>query len=114
MADIYGTYDRETGESEMLTGDAARFNASTHRLKKSELENLYAADLEVIRNAIYARHGYSFKNRRMRYIFDSYVDWYMPVSTDIRAELTELEKANIELLKRYEQHAEHYYDVFGR
>ncbi|MCB0638262.1 MAG: YARHG domain-containing protein, partial [Lewinella sp.] len=114
MADLYGTYDRETGESEMITEEAAHFNASRERLKKADVENLYRADLEVIRNAIYARHGYSFKNRRMRYIFDTYVDWYMPVSTDIRAQLTELERTNIDLLKRYEQHAERYYDAFGR
>jgi hypothetical protein len=61
---------------------------------------MYKSDLEVIRNTIYARHGYSFKNRRMRYIFDGYVDWYMPVSVDIRDQLTAVEKQNVELLKR--------------
>ena len=50
----------------------------------------------------------------MRYIFDDYVDWYMPVKTNILADLTDLEKQNIDLLKRYENHAEKYYDVFGR
>lgn len=113
-ANLYGHFDEETGEAEMVTEDAIRFNASARRLKKAEVENLYGGDLEVIRNAIYARHGYSFKNRRMRYLFDSYVEWYMPVSTDIRDQLTEIEKANIDLLKRYEEHADRYYDVFGR
>ena len=50
----------------------------------------------------------------MRYFFDSNIDWYIPISTDVRAELTELEKENIDLLKRYEEHAEQYYDHFGR
>ena len=68
----------------------------------------------MIRNAIFARHGYSFKNRKMRYFIDQLVNWYMPVSTDIRDELTELELANIDLLKRYEEHRERYYDAFGR
>ena len=113
-ADLYGTYDEETEEYEMVTEAVTGLNPSTDRLTKTDVENLYGGDLEVIRNSIYARHGYSFKNRRMRYIFDSYVDWYMPVSTDIRSKLTDLEKANIELLKRYEQHADRYYDVFGR
>jgi hypothetical protein len=38
----------------------------------------------------------------------------MPVSTDVRNDLTDLEKKNIELIKRYEEHAEKYYDEYGR
>jgi hypothetical protein len=38
----------------------------------------------------------------------------MPVSTDIRADLTEIERQNVELIKRYEEHAARYYDYFGR
>lgn len=101
-------------DGEFLTSDAYKFNASTDILNKEDIENMYKGDLEIMRNTIYARHGYSFKNRKMRFFFDSYVDWYMPVSTDIRSELTELELANIDLLKRYEQHAGRYYDSFGR
>jgi len=74
---------------------------------------MHKGDLEVIRNGIYARHGYSFQNRRNRYMFEQ-VDWYIPVSIDIRTELTDIEKKNIELLKRYEAYAETYYDDFGR
>jgi hypothetical protein len=74
---------------------------------------MYKGDLEIIRNAIYARHGYSFKNRKMRYVFDQ-IDWYNPVHVDIRSDLTDLEKKNIDLLKRYEGHAVTYYDSFGR
>jgi hypothetical protein len=103
----------DSGEFERLTEDVRKFNASTTLLKKADVENMKRGDLEVMRNAIYARHGYSFRNRRMRYLFDR-VEWYMPVSTDIRAQLTEIEKQNIDLLKRYEEHAEKYYDYFGR
>ena len=106
--------EKYTEESyEMITTDITNKNASTDLLSKEDVENLYQADLEVLRNSIYARHGYSFKNRRMRYVF-TYVDWYMPVSTDVRNELTDIEIKNIELIKRYEQHAEKYYDTFGR
>ena len=100
-------------EGEMLTEDVMTFNASNTALKKEDLENMYKGDLEVMRNAIYARHGYSFKNRKMRYVFDQ-IDWYIPVHTDVRSDLTDLEKKNIDLLKRYEGHAEAYYDSFGR
>ena len=104
----------DNGQYEAITADALKFNPSTTVLKKSDVENLYKGDLEIIRNSIYARHGYSFKNRRMRYLFDQLVDWYIPVSTDVREELTAMEKENIELLKRYEQHAAKYYDEFSR
>lgn len=111
--ELYNTYNKALDMEEYLTEDVQRFNASTELLKKEDIENMYKGDLEVIRNSIYARHGYSFKNRKMRYVFN-YVDWYIPLSTDIRSKLTDLEKKNIDLLKRYEQHAEKYYDSFGR
>ncbi|MEE9350305.1 MAG: YARHG domain-containing protein, partial [Flavobacteriaceae bacterium] len=95
----------ESGKKEAATNDISKYNASNTKLTYKDVENLKKGDLEIIRNTIYARHGYSFKNRKMRYFFDSYVDWYIPVTTDIRAVLTPLEKENIELLKRYEKHA---------
>lgn len=111
--DLYDTYDEKTGESELLTNALSRLNPSNQELTKKDVENMYQGDLEVMRNSIYAKHGYSFKNRRMRYVFN-YVDWYIPVHTDIRNQLTELEKKNIDLIKRYENHADRYYDSFGR
>lgn len=106
-------YGYSDSEGEMLTEDVMAFNASNTVLKKEDVENMYKGDLQVIRNAIYARHGYSFKNRKMRYVFDQ-IAWYTPVHTDVRTNLTDLEKKNIDLLKRYEGHAEEYYDSFGR
>ncbi|MEO8666197.1 MAG: YARHG domain-containing protein [Ignavibacteria bacterium] len=110
-------YDRDPkfpDKIETLTEDVSKINASNTLLKKENVENMFKGDLEVIRNSIYARHGYSFKNRKIRYFFDNAVDWYMPVSTDVRNELTELELKNIDMLKRYEDHAGKYYDDYGR
>lgn len=102
------------GAFEAISEEALKVNASTKLLNKKDVENMYKGDLEVVRNAIYARHGYSFKNRKMRYIFDSAVDWYMPLYTDVRDKLTDIEKKNMDLLKRYEEHASKYYDEYGR
>ena len=88
-------------------------NASNTELTKEDVENLTSSDLMVIRNTIYARHGYSFKYRPLRVFFDRQ-DWYIPVHTDIRKEFTALEKKNIQLLLRYEKNAKEYYDTFGR
>jgi len=112
--ELYEQNPKYPDKLEKISGDVSSINASTVLLSKSDIENLYKGDLEVIRNSIYARHGYSFKNRKMRYFFDNYIDWYMPVNTDIRNSLTDIEKRNIELLKRYEEHAENYYDEYGR
>lgn len=105
-------YDEEFAT---ITEDAYEYNASKELLKEEDVANMKKGDLQIIRNTIYARHGYSFKNRIYRTIFDvSGVDWYMPVSVNVQNELTDIELKNIELLKRYEDYAEDYYDSFGR
>jgi len=88
-------------------------NASNTLLKKSEVENLKKGDLTIIRNTIYARHGYSFKNPTLRVFFDAQ-NWYIPVHTNIKEDFTDLEKKNIQLLLKYEKNASEYYDYFGR
>jgi hypothetical protein len=89
------------------------FNASVDTLTTKSVANLTKADLFILRNSIYARHGFSFKNRQLRAFFDRQ-SWYIPVHTDIKADFTPLEKANIALLLRFEKHAAEYYDEFGR
>ncbi|MGL4632490.1 MAG: YARHG domain-containing protein [Leadbetterella sp.] len=88
-------------------------NASNVLLKKEDVENLKKGDLTIIRNTIYARHGYSFKSRPLRVFFDAQ-SWYIPIHTNIKSDFTEIEKANIKLLLRYEKNAVEYYDYFGR
>lgn len=90
-----------------------KLNASNKLLTKEEVENLKKGDLIIIRNSIYARHGYSFKNRPLRVFFDAQT-WYIPVHVDIKSDFTEIEKKNIQLLLRYEGNAAEYYDYFGR
>lgn len=106
-------YQYEEILHEFLTEDVLKFNASNTLLNEEDIANFSKGDLQVLRNSIFARHGYSFKTKKMRYIFDN-IEWYIPVSTDVRNELTEIEEKNIELIKRFEEHAERYYDSFGR
>lgn len=93
--------------------EITQLNASTQKLTEPILKNLKKLDLEIIRNTIYARHGYTFKKKSIRQFFDP-VSWYMPVSDNVDNELTPLEKDNIALLKRFEKYAEDNYDTFGR
>ncbi len=94
--------------------DAGTFpEASMRLLKEDDLANYTEPDLRMMRNTIYARHGYSFKMKDMRSEFDPQ-EWYMPVSTDVRGSLTAIEKKNEVLIKRFEKYAAEYYDDFGR
>lgn len=88
-------------------------NPSTEILKKELVENLSKGDVFVLRNLIFARHGFAFRDQTLRSFFD-YHSWYMPVFSDVTKELTAIEKKNIALLLRYEQNAKEYYDHFGR
>lgn len=87
--------------------------SSTRTLTPKDVENLTNEELRLMRNEIYARHGYSFKLADMRDHFDK-LDWYMPMSVDVKNSLTKLEEANATLIKRYEKYSEEYYDSFGR
>ncbi|MEZ4937314.1 MAG: YARHG domain-containing protein [Crocinitomicaceae bacterium] len=103
---IYSSYGSATDK-------IYKVNASNTLLKKGDVENMKKGDLTIIRNTIYARHGYSFKFQPLRVFFDQQ-DWYIPVHTDIKSEFTDIEKENIKLLMKYEKNAAEYYDSFGR
>ncbi len=87
--------------------------ASQRLLTEDDLNNLGEYELTEMRNEIYARHGYCFKNKEWRSLFESY-DWYMPMGTDIRGKLTDIEVENIELIYDFESYLDEYYDGFGR
>lgn len=87
--------------------------SSTKKLAEKDVENLRPADLRIMRNEIYARHGYTFQLADMRNHFDKQ-GWYMAVSQDVTDNLTPIEKKNAELIKRYEKYGDEYYDGFGR
>lgn len=82
-------------------------------LEEKDVENLNPVDLEQMRNEIYARHGYSFKNKDMRRHFDDQ-DWYVPMCVDVRDKLTDIEVANIDMILRYEEYYEEFMEEFGR
>lgn len=97
-------YDPKTGQYPM---------ASTRLLKEKDVENLRQEELRLMRNEIYARHGYSFIIQDMQEHFAK-VDWYMPVALDVKDRLTAVEAKNVALIKRYENYGSEFYDRFGR
>jgi hypothetical protein len=87
--------------------------ASQRLLTEADVENRTTEELEMMRNEIYARHGYTFKNKIMRHHFES-TDWYIPIGVDIRKQLTNDEAENIALIYRYEEYYKVNYDDYGR
>lgn len=87
--------------------------SSVSRLKSDDVSNMTQPELRLMRNEIYARHGYSFQLPDMQRYFDLQ-DWYMPISTNVTGALTKTEKANETLIERYETYSADYYDRFHR
>jgi len=90
-----------------------KLNASTTALKEEDVKNLRKLDLQIIKNTIFARHGYAFKKQTFRNFFDP-VAWYVPVKNNVDNDLTAIENKNIKLLDRFTKYAEDNYDAFGR
>lgn len=76
--------------------------ASTRLLKKIELDKFKTSELQLMRNEIYARYGYTFiKGGKMDTYFSKF-DWYKPRHKSVEKMLTELEKQNIKTIKKVE------------
>ena len=65
---------------------------------------LTKSQLAFLRNAIYAFHGYKFKNKTYSELFSSnYEHWYKINPKFTEKDFNEIEKANINLIKKYEE-----------
>lgn len=76
-----------------------------HRLTKQALRNKSKHDLWLMRNMIFAYHGYKFNNEFLRFYF-SQCDWYRP-QTQSAGELytyrfSQIERDNITLIREFE------------
>lgn len=74
---------------------------STRLLTTNDLAGKSQWELRVMRNEIYARHGYIFKNTELRNYFEQQ-SWYKPQSDDVTDLLSNIEKENATFLKNYE------------
>lgn len=67
----------------------------------ADLEGKTAGDLRLMRNAIFARHGYKFKSADLKEYFSGF-DWYVPKYADVQDRLSAIETKNIAFIKKYE------------
>lgn len=73
---------------------------STRKITYDDICELSEYELKIMRNEIYARHGYIFDSEDMKRFF-SQQSWYRPVSKNIT--LSSTERYNVEFIKSYEQ-----------
>ncbi len=74
---------------------------SERYLTHDDVAGLSKRQLRLMRNEIFARHGYIFKSQDLIDHFNAQ-SWYTPVSRDVTHELSDIEIKNIDFIKRYE------------
>lgn len=74
---------------------------SIRYLKRNELLNMNKNTLRLMRNEIFAFHGYKFNSPDLKDYFSSQ-DWYKPSGNDVNSRLNKYEIANINLIKSIE------------
>jgi hypothetical protein len=77
---------------------------SAKKIDPASLDGLFAEDLRVLRNEIYARHGRVFENAGLSKYFSG-LPWYKPDPSYDEASLTEVERANAETIRLAEKGA---------
>ena len=107
------SYDRVATEDTMLvntetdnhTTDGGYISIlSEKKLSSSDLEGKSKNELEIMRNSIYARHGYRFKRDDLSAYFSQF-SWYTPKTNDMESvysEMSEIEKYNVDYIKKHE------------
>lgn len=73
----------------------------TRLLSISDLSGLSKQDLKIMRNEIFARHGYIFKTPDMKSYFATQ-SWYHAQYDDVTSMLSNIEQRNVALVKKYE------------
>lgn len=76
--------------------------ASTIKIDTSFVKNTSSLQLKLIRNEIFAYHGYIFNTPELNYYFKS-SSWYKPKLNNVDNLLTDLEKENIKFIQEYEK-----------
>ncbi len=122
LAGTWQPYDAAAGKAKTFTLAKKAFtynpndgstDGSKRLLKTEDVENENKYYLSFMRNEIFARHGYSFSRKETRQMFEVQ-DWYVPRSVNVTDELTDIEKKNIALIKKYEKYAKEFGDDYGR
>lgn len=94
--------ESENSTTKSTTSIPGKYPEATEQLlRKSDVSKYSKSELRLIRNEIFARHGFIFKSPELISYFKSQ-SWNKPEFNDITDKLTATEKANIDLLYKLE------------
>jgi hypothetical protein len=96
----YGS-EIESYEEDSLTSVKETPETSERILTRSEIEGYSGWELRIMRNEIYAKHGYIFKSEDLSKYFNK-KSWYEPRFNDVSDQLTPIEKENVTIIKSME------------
>lgn len=102
--DENGSFYKHIRQVASLTADDStpRFaDTSVHPCDSYAISLLKSDMLRLVRNEIYARHGWVFKDAKLNTYFRSQ-SWYEPLDDNSKVKLNEMELLNVSLLKYYE------------
>lgn len=92
----------QTGNTVSSSGSGALSSIlSTRKLTYNDIKSLDKSQLRILRNEIYARHGYIFKSADLKAYFSKY-SWYKPLYSDVTSRMSGIEKYNAAFIKKYE------------
>lgn len=73
----------------------------SEKMTEAELSQYSHDQLQLLRNAIFADHGYIFSMKKFKDFFSQY-DWYTPKSKNVNSQFNDIEKYNVDLIKSME------------
>lgn len=97
----YDDASYENSYSSTANGQGQYTVASERLLTEDDLAGLSARELKIMRNEIFARHGYIFKTEDMKAHFNSQ-PWYEGRYDDVSSMLSDIEIKNVSFIKRHE------------
>ena len=100
---FYKSLTKKDQITEILTGQYPY--TSMKLVLPSELDYFSKAQLRVMRNEIYARHGYVFSSADLKAHFAK-MSWYKPLNDNSKVQLSQLEQLNVDLIKAWENKSE--------
>lgn len=99
VEEYYGRFPGETESSD------PRFRSfdwlSERQVNYSDIADLSSGEMRILRNAIFAMHGYQFRSPDLANYFSRF-SWYYPSYSNVTAMLSRLEAANVQFIKKYE------------
>jgi hypothetical protein len=88
-------------QQQQQTHNLSGLQSPNRLLTENDLRGLSKSQLRIMRNEIFARHGYIFDSKDLREYF-SQQSWYKPQSKDVTHLLSDIDKKNVEFIKKYE------------